>query len=346
MELETLLLKATHRNASDILITSGSPPAIRIAGVLRKLKTDALDAEASRTLVYDMLLPDQIARFEETRELDFSITYKGHRFRGNAYWHGGTVAACLRLIPDQIPTPEDLGLPPTVLDMAEKPHGLILITGATGQGKSTTMASVISQINRTHRRHIVTVEDPVEFVHVNDRSIVDQREVGLDTRGFSSALRHVLRQDPDIILVGEMRDLETIQAALTAAETGHLVISTLHTNDATQAIDRIIDVFPDHQQGQIKAQLSMCLIGVIAQRLVKTVTGELTLACEILRNVPAIAHLIREGRTQLLYSTMELNQRDGMITMNKALDELVSKGVVGEDDAERYYTRGSSRDGD
>ncbi|MGE4157467.1 MAG: type IV pilus twitching motility protein PilT [Planctomycetota bacterium] len=345
MELETLLKKAANRKASDILISAGSPPCIRIDGVLRYIVTDALTPAETKDMVYGMLEDTQRARFERERELDFSITYQGNRFRGNAYWKLGTVAAALRLIPTEIPEPQALGLPPKLLELIEKPHGLILITGATGQGKSTSMASLIAYVNRTHRRHIITIEDPVEFLHRNEKSVVDQREVGPDTLGFSEALKHVLRQNPDVIQVGEMRDLETIRSALTAAETGHLVISTLHTNDAVQAIDRIIDVFPRDQQGQIRAQLSMVLLAVFSQRLVKGVTGSQILAYELLVGIPSVGHLIRDEKSHQLPSLMQLNQREGMVTLDHCLKELVKKGAVSETEAARFMS-GNSGEGE
>ena len=232
-----------------------------------------------------------------------------------------------------------------MLELIERPHGLILITGATGQGKSTTMAALVSHINRNYRRHIITIEDPVEFLHRNEKSVVDQREVGPDTLGFTEALRHVLRQNPDVIQVGEMRDLETIRSALTAAETGHLVISTLHTNDAVQAIDRIIDVFPRDQQGQIRAQLSMVLLAVFSQRLVKGVTGSQVLAYELLVGIPAVGHLIRDEKIHQLPSLMQLNQREGMVTLDHCLEDLVKRGIVTQADAGRFMS-GNSRDED
>jgi len=343
IELDTLFSKAFDLGASDILISSGSPPTLRINSELQRIKDDVLTPEDTKKFIYSILMDEQIKKFEGDKELDFSIRYKEHRFRGNAYMHSGSIAAAFRLIPNNIPSIEELNIPPIMIDLIEKPHGLILISGATGQGKSTSQASLINYINTHYRRHIITIEDPIEFVHHNEKSIVDQREVGFDTHRFSSALRHVLRQDPDVILVGEMRDLETIRSALTAAETGHLVISTLHTNDACQSIDRIIDVFPEEHKHQIRSQLSMTLLGIMSQRLVKNVEGDLTLASEILINNAAISNLIREGKTQMINSAIEINRKDGCMTLNQCLQSMIENVKITEEEALRYFSPKASR---
>jgi twitching motility protein PilT len=343
MNTQTLLTNAFKRGASDVLITAGSPPVYRVHGALEFLDDGPIDAEAARRFASEILSDVQLECLDEKRELDFSLTHSDHRFRGNAYWQSGAVAVALRLIPDSIPTPQALGIPTAVIDLLHRPQGLILVTGASDQGKTTTQASLIDYINRTAPKHVITLEDPIEFVHHNEKCVVDQRELGIDTLSFAEGLRHALRQTPDIILVGEMRDPETIRAALTAAETGHLVISTLHTNDACQALDRIIDVFPEHQQSQIRSQLSMCLIAVLAQRLVRTVDGHLVLAMEILQNSRAVSNLIREGKIPLIYGTMEVNRQHGMQTLNQALEALVRKGVVREAEAAKYESEFETR---
>jgi twitching motility protein PilT len=337
-DLEQLLLTARGQRASDVIITAGSPPTLRIDGLIRMTDSLALDDETTKALVYGILSGEQVRRLEQYRELDFSITRQGHRFRGNAYWQGGSVAAALRLIPDVIPKPEELGIPEIVVDFVQRPQGLVLVTGASTQGKTTSQASLVDHLNRHVSKHVITIEDPVEFVHTNQFSIVDQRELGSDTLSFAEALRHALRQSPDIIVVGEMRDPETTRAALIAAETGHLVLSTLHTNDACQALDRIIEFFPETEQAQIRAQLSLSLLAVLAQRLVRGKNGRLVMASEILHNTHAVANVIRGGQIYLLYTTMEASGRQGMRTMNQALEELRTRGVITEAESNRYLS--------
>ena len=335
-DLEQLLLAARGQRASDVLLTAGAPPIMRIDGVIRIGDGEPLDGVTTAGLVYDLLTKEQIDRFETTRELDFSLSRDGHRFRGNAYWQAGTVAAAFRLIPDEVPTPEQLGLPSTLLECMSRPQGLVLISGASDQGKTTTQAALVGYLNRTAAKHIITIEDPVEFIHKREQSIVDQRELGSDTLSFAEALRHALRQSPDVLLVGEMRDRETVRAALVAAETGHLVLSTLHTNDACQALDRIIQQFPEGDQVPIRAQLSLSLLVVVAQRLARARDGRLVLAAEVLRNTHAVANLIREGKIYQIYGVMETSQRQGMQTMNQALETLVQRGTVTDEEARRY----------
>lgn len=335
MDIDVILERAKKEQVSDILITAGMPPMFIIQGEIRQLGAECLSARETRELVYSLIDDYQKARFERELELDFSLTYKGTaRFRGNAFWQRGSVGAALRLIPNKIPSFASLGLPLVVREFAETSRGLILITGPTGHGKSTTQAAMIDHINRTRSRHIVTVEDPIEFVHTNLKSVIEQREVGTDTTSFASALRHVLRQAPHVILVGEMRDLETIGTALTAAETGHLVLATLHTNGAPQTIDRIIDVFPPQQQNQIRTQISSSLLGVIAQRLLPArEENHRVLACEVMRNTTAIANLIREGKTAQMPSIIETQSRVGMVSLDASIKQLFLDGRISEDTA-------------
>lgn len=334
-DLIEILNTAVTYGASDVIVSAGSPPVYRINGQLVAAKVPALDGEETRKLVYTALNDQQIARFEADKELDFSFTLGNRfRYRANLFLQRGTVAAAFRLIPSAIPSLTDLNLPPVLSELAMAPQGFLVITGPTGHGKSTTQAALIDLIN-THRRcHIVTIEDPIEYLHSNKQSVIEQREVGEDTHSFADALKHVLRQNPDVILIGEMRDPESMAAALTAAETGHFVISTLHTNDAVQAVDRILDCFPPNQQGQVRSQLSLALLAVVAQRLLPRVDGKGRVpAVEILRNNAAVANLLREGKTHQLYSIMETHTRDGMRTMDASLKELYLKGLVSYDEA-------------
>lgn len=335
MDIHDLFDLVASESASDLLISAGAPPILRINGQLFRSRTDPMTPEQTQRIVYDFLTEDQRERFEQDKELDFSLAVgRKHRFRVNVYYQKGAVTAALRPIPEKIPGIEGLGLPETVTDLVGARQGLVLVTGPTGHGKTTTQAAIIDRINHERACHIITVEDPIEYVHSHKRSIVDQREVGGDTHAFAAALKYVLRQDPDVILVGEMRDLETIQAALTAAETGHLVFATLHTNDAIQTVDRIIDVFPPGQQQQIRFQLSMTLLAIISQRLLaRSDSNGRVLACEVLRNNTAIANLIRDGKTHQVYSVVETSHREGMLTMDRSLKALYKKGLISYDDA-------------
>ena len=337
VEMGDLFEFAAQKGASDLILTSSCPPILRIMGEMRMLAGDPLSPDEVKGLVYGILDDSQIARFEADRELDFSLFVRNvHRFRGNAFMQRGCVGAVFRLIPDTMPALSELGMPPVLEEFAMMNQGLVLVTGPTGHGKSTTQAAMINIINERRRCHIVTIEDPIEFVHRNRNSIVEQREVGLDTRSFSNALRHVLRQAPDVILIGELRDLDTISAALTAAETGHLVITTLHTNDAVQSIDRLVDIFPPHQQNQIRSQLALCLLAIVAQRLVPRADGKGRVACvELMRNVSATSHLIREGKIHNIYTVMETSARDGMCTMDASLKQLYMSGIITRDEARR-----------
>lgn len=340
ISMKTLFEHAGRIGASDLLITVGTPPIVRVNGELTPVIRQKLDASQTRHLIWSLLNETQQEMFERKRELDFSLAVTGNlRFRANVYYQKGTVAGAFRIIPRTIPDLQTLGLPPVVPQMTLRTHGLILVTGATGSGKSTTMASMIDLINNTRRCHVVTVEDPIEFVHENRKAVIDQREVFADTLSFSNALKYVLRQDPDVILVGEMRDMETIASAITAAETGHLVIATMHTNDAVQSIDRIIDVFPPHQHSQVRVQLSFALLSVISQQLVPRRGGNgRVLATEILIKNHAIANHIREGKTHQTRGIIEASRADGMVTMDWRLKELYEANVIDYDELVRRIT--------
>ncbi|MCZ7526111.1 MAG: type IV pilus twitching motility protein PilT [Acidimicrobiia bacterium] len=321
---------------SDLHLTAGSHPVVRIHGELRAL-TDfpVLNGSQIRQMVYAIITQKQREKFENELELDTSYTLPGRsRFRVNVFLQRDSVGAVMRVIPYEIVDFDLLGIPASVKPMADLPRGLVLVTGPTGSGKSTTLASLIDIVNRSKPLHIMTVEDPIEFLHHHKRALVNQREVGEDTHSFANALKHVLRQDPDVILVGEMRDLETIATALTAAETGHLVFATLHTQDAPQSIDRIIDVFPSHQQQQIRVQLASSLQGIVTQQLLPTTDGAgRVVACEVLVATPAIRNLIREGKVHQIYSLMQAGGKHGMATMDQSLAALVRGGVITLDTA-------------
>ena len=334
--LHQLLKVMLDKGASDLHITTGSPPQLRIDGDLVPLRTDAMTPVDTKQLCYSVLTDAQKLRFEEDQELDFSFGVKGlARFRGNLFVQRSAVAGAFRLIPYNIMPLEELGLPKVVADLCERPRGLVLVTGPTGSGKSTTLASMIDRINTRHRAHIVTIEDPIEVLQPHKNSLVNQREVGNDTHGFGKALRHILRQDPDVVLVGEMRDLETIEAALTIAETGHLCLATLHTTSAVGSINRIIDVFPSHQQSQVRAVLSFVLEGVVSQILIPRASGAgQCLAAEVMVPTPAIRNLIREDKLHQVYSQMQIGQsKHGMQTLNQALCELFLKRHITLEDA-------------
>ena len=317
--------------ASDLHLTSNSAPMIRIDGSLRPVPgAPVWNRERVRAAIFSILSPSQRDTFEKYLELDLAYTISANaRFRVNVYQQRGSIGAAFRLIPTGIKQLRELGLPESVARFSTLPRGLVLVTGPTGSGKSTTLAAILDLVNRTRADHIVTVEDPIEFIHANQKSLVNQREVGSDTLSFANALKHVLRQDPDVILIGELRDLETISVALTAAETGHLVFATLHTQDAPQTIDRIIDVFPPHQQGQIRAQLAATLQGVVSQTLLRRAQGQgRVVASEVMVTTPAIANLIREGKTYQITSAMQAGRDLGMNTMDQNLADLVNTGVV------------------
>ena len=326
------LLKAMiEKGASDLHITTGSPPQLRIDGKLHPLKMPPLSPQETKQLCYSVLTDAQKHRFEETNELDLSFSVqKFSRFRGNVFVQRGNVAGAFRAIPFKILTFDELGVPPVVAQLAKKPRGLILVTGPTGSGKSTTLASIIDTINRERNEHIVTIEDPIEYLHPHKGCIVNQREIGADTNSFKAALKYILRQDPDVVLIGELRDLETIEAALTVAETGHLAFATLHTNSAIQTINRIVDVFPPYQQSQIRQQLSFVLEAVMCQTLLPRANGPgRALALEVMVPNAAIRALMRDDKIHQIYSSMQMGQgKSGMQTMNQCLAALVMKRLV------------------
>lgn len=335
--VEELLKIMVEKKASDLHITAGSPPQLRIDGRLVKAKGDEiLTVERTKELTYSLLSQEAIKEFETNLELDMSFGIEGlSRFRLNVYQQRGAVGCAIRRIPYQIMSLQECGLPvKTVTQLCHKPKGLVLVTGATGSGKSTTLAAMINMINQEKDRHIITVEDPIEYTFKNLKSVIEQREVGGDTHSFEQALRHILREDPDVILIGEMRDLETIQSALNIAETGHLVFATLHTSDSVQTVNRVVDVFPAHQQQQVRTQLSFVLLSILAQQLIpRGASGGRVLATEVLIANHAVRSLIREGKTHQIYSVIQTAQREGMRTMNQALYELCLQGVISQDEA-------------
>ncbi len=335
--LEELLKIAVERNATDLHISVGDPPRIRVSGKLIPIEdVPVLTPADTHRMCFSVMTDLQKKIFEERHEVDFSFGIKGlSRFRANVFMQRGSVAGAFRRIPFKIIPLESLGLPPVVKTFITKPKGLVLVTGPTGSGKSTTLAAMIDRINETQEKHIITIEDPIEYLHPHKKSLVNQREVGADTESFASALKYILRQDPDVVLIGEMRDLESIAAALTVAETGHLTFATLHTNSAIETINRIIDVFPPHQQNQIRAQLSHVLEGIITQKLLPRADGEgLCLASEVLVPTPAVRNLIRENKIHQIYTVMQSGQiHHGMQTMNQSLVKLYEQGLITYDQA-------------
>src|SRR5215216_495497 len=320
-----VLLQVMERDASDLHLTAGSQPMIRQHGMLHALDYPVLTPQTTREVVYSILTNDQRQRLETDWQIDFAYSIPGKaRFRVNAYFQRASLSAAFRLIPSEMPKLRDLGLPPALLDFTKKPRGFVLVTGPTGSGKSTTLAAMLDSINEERQEHILTIEDPIEFMHTHKRCVVNQRELGADAKSFALALKAALRQDPDVILVGEMRDLETISTALTAAETGHLVFATLHTQDTAQTVDRIIDVFPSEQQGQVRVQLSVALQGIVTQQLLPRADGQGRIAAtEVLVPTPAVRNLIREGKTHQIYSALQTGGQFGMQTMDASLAELV-----------------------
>jgi twitching motility protein PilT len=342
--IDTLLTRTVGVGASDLHVTVGAAPAARVRGELLPLEgTERLDADSTRSLLYRIMTTEQQKRFEVERQLDFSCGVPGlARFRVNVYQQRDCVAAAFRVIPDELKTLEELGLPDGLRSLTQLPRGLVLVTGPTGSGKSTTLAALIDEINRTRTDHIITIEDPIEFLHRHKRCVINQREIGSDAISFGAALRAALRQDPDVILLGEMRDLETISTALTAAETGHLVFGTLHTQSAPSTIDRVIDVFPAEQQEQVRTQLAGALQGVVTQSLLPTADRRSRVASlEILLPDDAIRNLIRQGKVAQIYSYMQTGSRVGMQTMEQALADLVARRIV---DPEEAIGRSSRRD--
>lgn len=338
VRIESLLQEVVNQNASDLHLQVGLPPMIRIDGALGPIvNTPVLDAEHVERLVLSILDQEQQQILIKDKELDFSFAFGNlGRFRVNAFHERGNVAAALRLIPNDIKSITELGIPPIVETFANYPRGLVLVTGPTGSGKSTTLAALVDKINQEKAVHIITIEDPIEYTHKSKRSVVVQREVHYDTYSFNAALRSALREDPDVVLIGEMRDLETISAAITIAETGHLVFATLHTNSASQSIDRMVNVFPPHQQPQIKSQLSSILMAVMAQRLIPAIGGGRVVASEILIANPAVRNIIREGKTHQLDNVIATSSNEGMQAMDKTLVQLVQGGQITYDEAKNY----------
>jgi twitching motility protein PilT len=333
--IDGLLDELWQAHGTDLLLTAGLPPQIRVHGTLHGIVGQSvLTADDTDALLADLLTPEQAMAWVATHEYDFSFSWRDHaRIRGNAFSQRGATAIALRMIPREIPTMAQLGLPPIMSEFARQHQGLVLVTGPTGSGKSTTLAAIIDQINTDRACHIITIEDPIEYVHEHKQSAVNQREVGSDTSSFADALRSALREDPDVLLVGEMRDLESIRFALTIAETGHLVFATLHTNDTAQSLGRIIDVFPGEQQAQVRVQLAAALTGIVYQRLVPRIGGGLVAAYEVLVADSAIRNLIKEGKTHQLRNSLVTGQREGMVTFEQSLSSLVQSGQISYEDA-------------
>jgi twitching motility protein PilT len=333
--VDKLLNVMVENGASDLHITAGVPPMLRIDGKLVPVKHPPLNPSDTKELCYSVLTDMQKHRFEETWELDFSFGMENlGRFRGNIFTQRGAVAGAFRLLPFKLKSYQELGLPPVLAELARKPRGLIVITGPTGSGKTTTLASVVDQVNNERHEHIVTIEDPIEYVFEHKNCVVNQREIGSDTKSFANALRSVLREDPDVVLIGEMRDLETIKIALTLSETGHLTLATLHTNTAVQTINRIIDVFPPHEQSQVRAQLSFVLEGILCQTLIPRIGGGRVLAVEVLVPNPAIRNLIREDKVHQIYSQQQIGQEKWkMQTLNQSLSDLYLRKLITYEDA-------------
>ena len=336
MDLTQLLAFTMQNDASDLHLSAGSPPIIRSSGQLKRVKADPLSSDDIRTMLYSIMTEDQRAEYEKHMEIDFAIALgEKARFRVNGFTTRLGASAVFRTIPTEVPTMEDLGLPPVIKRFAELEKGIVLVTGPTGSGKSTTLASMVNHINMYSAKHILTIEDPVEFFHTSQKSLVNHREVGTDTSSFARALKSALREDPDVILVGEMRDYETISLALTAAETGHLVFATLHSNSAAKTIDRIIDVFPTGDKEMVRAMIASSLQGVVAQTLLRKQEGGRVGAYEILVGTNAVRNLIRENQIPQMYSMMQTGSRYGMVTMQDAIKDLLETGLIDEEEAHR-----------
>lgn len=337
-KIDKLFQLLKQHGGSDLHLSPGNPPLMRASGQLRPVIDQVLSHEQYRGLLYEIMTEDHRSTFESTHDLDFAYEVEAlkSRFRANIFMGRLGISAVFRIIPEEILTVEQLGLPQTVLDLTEFKKGLVLVTGPTGSGKSTTLAAMIDHINRNRSEHILTVEDPIEFVHKGQQSLINQREVGVHTQSFASALKAALREDPDIILVGEMRDLETIELAITAAETGHLVFGTLHTSSAAKTVDRLVNVFPTTQQEQIRTMLAESLRGVVAQQLLRTVDGKRCAALEILKVNAAAANLIREGKTFQVPSIIQTGRKEGMQLMDQALQELLNEGRIDIEEAQRF----------
>ncbi|UTP73695.1 type IV pilus twitching motility protein PilT [Alteromonas sp. LMIT006] len=343
MDITELLAFSVKNNASDLHLSAGQPPMNRVDGEMRRLNVPALDHKVVQALIYEVMNDQQRCEFEENFEVDFSFEVKGlARFRVNVFGQNRGCAAVLRTIPSKVLTLDEIGAPNIFRDIIDQPTGIVLVTGATGSGKSTTLAAMIDHINTHKREHILTIEDPIEFVHDNKLCLINQREVHRDTKSFSNALRSALREDPDVILVGELRDLETIRLAISAAETGHLVFGTLHTNSAPKTIDRIIDVFPAEEKSMVRSMLSESLRAVISQNLLKRQGGGRVAAHEIMLGVPAIRNLIREDKVPQMYSVMQTGQGHGMQTMAQCVQRLVAQGLVSSTDAQEVFSDGKN----
>lgn len=335
MDITQLLALSVEQGASDCHLSSGEPPLLRIDGDLKKLDHPVLTKEEVHAMVYEIMNDAQRKVFEESHECDFSFEMGDiARFRVNVFMHRRGAGAVFRIIPTKIRSLEQLGMPPILKQLCDKERGLILVTGPTGSGKSTTLAAMIDYLNETFEDHILTIEDPIESVHTSKKCLINQRELGPHTHSFANALRAALREDPDVILVGEMRDLETIQLALTAAETGHLIFATLHTSSAPKTVDRVIDVFPPNQQAQIRAQFAESIEGVITQTLLKKKGGGRVAALELMTGTAAVRNLIREGKVHQILGTIQVSQKDGMQTMDMALMDLVTRGIVSKEEAQ------------
>lgn len=338
MNMSELLHLTIDKNASDLHLAVGRPPMLRIDGKMVQTGFETFVPDECKRLIYSILRDDQKQKFETEKELDFSLSlHEFGRFRVNVHYQRGTVAGAFRTIPSKIPTLKDLRLPEIIPSILDHTSGLILVTGPTGSGKSTTLAAMIDYVNEKRTDHIITVEDPIEYLHKHKQCMIEQREVVADTESFAKALKYVLRQDPDVILIGEMRDLETISSALTAAETGHLVLATLHTIDTAQTIDRVVDVFPPHQQQQIRTQLANVILAVFCQRLLPMASGSGRVAAvEVMVSTPAIATLVREGKTHQIPSTLETSMGKGMQTMDRALGTLIRRNLITFEEASKY----------
>lgn len=334
MDISQLLAFSVENKASDLHLSAGLPPMLRVDGDVRRLNVPAMDHDTVHRMVYDIMSDKNRRDYEENMECDFSFEIQGlARFRVNAFIQNRGAGAVFRTIPSEILSLEDLAAPPVFKDLANQPQGLVLVTGPTGSGKSTTLAAMLDHINKTKYGHLLTIEDPIEFVHTSQKCLINQREVGRDTKSFSAALKSALREDPDYILVGEMRDIETISLALTAAETGHLVFGTLHTSSAAKTIDRIIDVFPAEEQSMVRSMLSESLRAVISQTLLKKISGGRVAAHEIMVCVPAIRNLIREDKVAQMYSAIQTGQKEGMQTLDQCLQDLVARRIISKDQA-------------
>jgi twitching motility protein PilT len=337
ISLRELLEQMVHMNASDLHLTAGSPPVVRVDGKLQRMQHDILNSDMIKKIAYSMLNEKQKLKFEQNWELDFSFGIESmSRFRANMFMQRGNIAVALRQIPYKIRTFEELGLPKVIADFSRLPRGLVLITGPTGSGKSTTLAAVIDKINKERPVHIITVEDPIEYLHRHQMALINQREVFSDTPSFASALKYALREDPDVVLVGEMRDLETIEAALSISETGHLAFATLHTNSCAETINRIVDVFPTNQQEQIRVNLSFTLQAVVSQTLIPKIGGGRVMALELMIATPAVRAIIRDDKIHQLYSMIQSGQKYGMKTMNQSLSDLYLAGKITINDAMSY----------